>query len=78
MKLELFTNATVVDDAIKFVRHQKPLLSKDIDGNGSKENKEDREESPVPSYWAREEEKLEEKREVKPKEESIRAVNKIF
>jgi hypothetical protein len=44
MKLELLTNATVVDDVIKFVRQQqKPLSSVDTVSNGSKENKEDKE-----------------------------------
>jgi hypothetical protein len=46
MKLELLTNATVVDDVIKFARQQqKPLSSMDTVSNGSKENKEDKEKS---------------------------------
>jgi hypothetical protein len=76
MKLELLTNATVVDDVIKFVRQQKSLSYMDI--NRSNANKEDKEESTEPDYGDKEEEDLEEKTGEKPKEDSIRTMNKIF
>jgi hypothetical protein len=51
MKLDLLTNAMIVDDVIKFVRQQqKPLSSVDTVSNGSKENKEDKEKSKIPEY----------------------------
>jgi hypothetical protein len=78
MELELLTNATVVDDVIKLVRQQKPISSMDVDSNSSRENKEGRKDSTVPGYGEKEEGQLEENTKEKPKEESIRTVNKIF
>jgi hypothetical protein len=79
MKLELLTNAMVVDDVIKFVRQQqKPLSSVDTVSNGSKENKEDKEKSKIPEYEKIEKELEEEKTGEEQKEESVKTVNKIF
>jgi hypothetical protein len=78
MKLDLLTNATIVNDVIKFVRQQKPLSSVDINSNSFKENKEDEEKSTVPEYEEKKEKELERKKEEKPKDESIITVNKIF
>jgi hypothetical protein len=78
IKLELLTNATVVDDVIKFVRQQKPLSFMGVDSNSSKANKERREESTTLRYGEKKKEELNDKTGEKPKEESISTVNKIF
>ena len=50
----------------------------DIDGNSSKENEGDKEKPNVPEYGDKEEEELKGETGEKPKEESIRTVNRIF
>jgi protein required for attachment to host cells len=60
MKLDLLTNATVVDDAIRFVHQQKSSMSFNNDRNGSKKNV-DRDKSREPDYGEKEEDQLEKK-----------------
>jgi hypothetical protein len=84
MKLELLTNATVVDDTIRFVRQQKISssvkngISVKNDSSGSKENEGNKEESREPDYGEKEQDGLEEKTGEKSKEEAIRTTNHIF
>jgi predicted transcriptional regulator len=73
MKLELLTNATVVDDAIRFVssnNNQKKSVSKEEDSS-SQESKEE-------SDYNEEKDQLEEKQEEETEEISTETVNQVF
>jgi hypothetical protein len=72
MKLDLLTNPTVVDDAIRFVAGK----SKDKDRIKSACGKGDEEESNEPDY-GQDEDRLEEKQEEKT-EEIISSINQVF
>jgi Trp operon repressor len=73
MKLDLLTNATVVNDAMKFVssnNNQKKLVSREEDSSSSQESKEE------PDY-DEDKDQLEENQEVKT-EEIVSTTNQVF
>jgi hypothetical protein len=61
MKLDLLTNATVIDDAIRFVSSHKSIENDKLKSSPSDSNESDREESNEPGY--NEDQELEEKQE---------------
>ena len=60
MKLDLLTNATVVDDAIRFVSQRSKENLKSSSGN---DNEDDKEESNEPDYVDDKDEELEKQQE---------------
>jgi hypothetical protein len=78
MKLDLLTNATVVDDAIRFVSQK----SKDKDNlkSSNNSNRDDKEESNEHDYYNEDEDHLEEKQEEETEEitAAIATTNQVF
>jgi hypothetical protein len=71
MKLDLLTNATIVDDAIRFVSQkskEEPLANSDED---------DKEESKEPDY-DEDEDQLEEEQEEETGETTAAIINQVF
>jgi predicted transcriptional regulator len=75
MKLDLLTNATVVDDAIRFVSDR----SKEKSSSSSSSNEDGKEESKEPDYDEDEDEdQLEEEQEEETGETAAATINKVF
>jgi hypothetical protein len=75
MKLDLLTNATVVDDAIRFVS----VRSKDIQKliSSANDSEHDKEESKEPDY-DEDQDQLEEEQEKETGETAAATINKVF
>jgi hypothetical protein len=73
MKLDLLTNATVVDDAIRFVSDR----SKEKSSSSSSSNEDGKEESKEPDY-DQDEDQLEEEQEEETGETAAATINKVF
>jgi hypothetical protein len=74
MKLELLTNATVVDDAIRFVSSQK---SKENRKSSANSNEDDKEESNKPDY-DEDRDQLGEEQEEQTGEITVATINQVF
>jgi hypothetical protein len=74
MKLELLTNATVVDDAIRFVSRKS---NEKLKSSSSNSNEGDKEESNEPDY-DEDKDQLEEKQEEKRREITSTTINQVF
>jgi Trp operon repressor len=74
MKLELLTNATVVNDAMKFVSQK----SKDKSKSSANDNEQDIEESKNEPDYDEDKDQLEEKQEEETGEISTETVNQVF
>jgi hypothetical protein len=75
MKLDLLTNATVVDDAIRFVSQRSKENLKSSSGNN---NEDDKEESNEPHYVDDKDEELEKQQEETGEITSAATTNHIF
>jgi hypothetical protein len=75
MKLDLLTNATVVDDAIKFVSYRSKEKLKSHSGNS---NEDDMEESKESDYDEGEDQLEEEKQEEETGETAVTTTNQVF
>ena len=73
MKLDLLTNATVIDDAIRFVSSK--TKDKDKVKSSANVNEQDKEESNEPDY---DEDQLEEEQEEETGEMSEATINRVF
>jgi hypothetical protein len=74
MKLDLLTNATVVDDAIRFVSQK----SKDRETLPSTSSNEDEKESNEPDYGEDQDQLEEEQEEEETGETAAATINKVF
>jgi hypothetical protein len=75
MKLDLLTNATVVNDAMRFVssNNNKKSVSNEEEDSSSQESKEQE-----PDYSNEDKEQLEEKQEEEAGEISTETINQVF
>jgi hypothetical protein len=73
MKMDLLTNATVVDDAIRFVSHQ----SKEKPKSSSSSSNQDEKESSEPDYDD-DKDQLEEEQEEEAGEVTLTTTNEVF
>jgi hypothetical protein len=74
MKMDLLTNATVVDDAIRFVSCKS---KENLKSSSSDSNESDREEANEPNY-DEDKDQLEEKQEEKRREITSTTINQVF
>jgi predicted transcriptional regulator len=77
MKLDLLTNATVVDDAIRFVSERYKYKSKEELNSSSSDGEGDKEESNEPDYYG-EKDQLEEEKQEEQKGEIDQTTNQVF
>jgi hypothetical protein len=75
MKLDLLTNATVVDDAIRFVSSNKP--KENLTSSSSNSNEGDKEVSEEPDY-DEDKDQVEEKQEEETEGITSATINKVF
>jgi hypothetical protein len=79
MKLDLLTNATVVEDAIRFVLSQQSKDKEKLKSSSSNSNESDREESDEPDYDEDDKDQLEEEQEEEQTGEiTTSATNQVF
>jgi hypothetical protein len=73
MKLELLTNSTVVDDAIRFASSNKSKDNENLKTSSSNSNEDDKEESNEPDYS-----EYKQTEEDGTEKKTISTINKIF
>jgi hypothetical protein len=78
MKLDLLTNATVVDDAIKFVTSSESDISKEKVKPFSNSSNNDADESKEPDYDEKSDKEGEEKQEEQTGEIALTTANQVF